>query len=240
MAAALTIAVLLAISVMVVRVAAVAMRLTGLPESVARFQSISALTGTGFTTHEAEMIVNYPIRRKILVALMIVGNLGLVSLASTFIVTFVDSGRTSVDATLVQLVTIVAAAGVVFMLTTNKALDRSMCKLVGAMLSKATSLGKRRYLPLLQLDEGHSIAEHVFHGAGPQLLSELALEEHRLHILALRAGDARDITLSTTDHRVTPGDVIICFGPDRAHDDFETSMLGENSVPGQTSLSGNG
>ncbi len=110
--------------------------ITSLPHLVAQFQSISALTGTGFTTHEAEMIVNYPIRRKILVALMIVGNLGLVSLASSFIVTFVDTGRTSVDATLVQLVTIVAAAGVVFIFTTNKALNRSMCKLVGAMLTK--------------------------------------------------------------------------------------------------------
>ena len=51
--AALTIAVLRALSVSVVRVAGVAMRLTGLPEAVARFQCSSALTGTGFTTHKA-------------------------------------------------------------------------------------------------------------------------------------------------------------------------------------------
>ena len=53
MGAALTIAVLLALSVSLVRIAGVAMRLTGLSEGVARFQCLSAPTGTGFTRHEA-------------------------------------------------------------------------------------------------------------------------------------------------------------------------------------------
>ena len=89
MAAALTIAVLFTFSFVVVRIAAVAMRLTGLPEKVARFQCVSALTGAGFTTSESEMIVNYPVRRRLIVILMVLGNLGLVSTASTLIVSFV-------------------------------------------------------------------------------------------------------------------------------------------------------
>lgn len=79
MAAALTVAVLLMLSVMIVRIATVVMRLTGVHQNIARFQCISALTGTGFTTRESEMIVNYPSRRKTLAVLMILGNLGLVS-----------------------------------------------------------------------------------------------------------------------------------------------------------------
>mgnify|MGYP001215811411 FL=1 len=88
MAASLAIAVLFAGSFIIVRIAAVAMRLTGLPENVARFQSVSALTGAGFTTSESEMIVHYPARRRIVVILMVLGNLGLVSTASTLIVSF--------------------------------------------------------------------------------------------------------------------------------------------------------
>ncbi|HUT51477.1 MAG TPA: hypothetical protein VM325_19285 [Alphaproteobacteria bacterium] len=85
MAAALTIAVLFSFSFIVVRIAAVAMRITGLAENVARFQCVSALTGAGFTTTESEMIVNYPIRRRIIVALMVLGNMGLVSPADVLI-----------------------------------------------------------------------------------------------------------------------------------------------------------
>jgi len=79
MIAAVSLVLIFALSFFLVRVFAVALRLTGLPEHSARFQAISALTGTGFTTSEAEMIVNYPIRRRIIVVLMLFGNLGIVS-----------------------------------------------------------------------------------------------------------------------------------------------------------------
>jgi len=86
MTAATTIAILIMLTVMIVRVAGVIMRLTGLPESIARFQALSALTGTGFTTGESEMIVNYPIRRHVSMGLMIIGHLGLATLASTLFI----------------------------------------------------------------------------------------------------------------------------------------------------------
>jgi len=73
----------------VIRVASVALRLTGLAEDSARFQSLSAFTGTGFTTIEAETIVNYPIRRQIISLLMIIGNLGLVTVLATFVVSLI-------------------------------------------------------------------------------------------------------------------------------------------------------
>jgi len=47
--AAISIFVLLSVSIFIVRVAAVAMRLTGLDDSTARFQALSAFSGTGFT-----------------------------------------------------------------------------------------------------------------------------------------------------------------------------------------------
>jgi len=79
------------LTVMIVRVAGVIMRLTGLPESIARFQALSALTGTGFTTGESEMIVNYPIRRHVSMGLMIIGHLGLVALTSTLIIAMTNA-----------------------------------------------------------------------------------------------------------------------------------------------------
>ncbi len=64
MGTSLSVFVLLSVSVAVIRVASVALRLTGLTENTARFQALSAFTGTGFTTTEAEALVNYPVRRR--------------------------------------------------------------------------------------------------------------------------------------------------------------------------------
>ncbi len=56
MGAAITLLVILTFSVVVVRTAAVALRLTGMPADVARFQARSAFTGAGFTTSESEAV----------------------------------------------------------------------------------------------------------------------------------------------------------------------------------------
>ena len=49
MIAALTLFIVLTLSVLVIRTGAVALRLTGLTDASARFQARSAFTGTGFT-----------------------------------------------------------------------------------------------------------------------------------------------------------------------------------------------
>ena len=62
MGTALSLLVVMTVLLFAVRVAAVALRLTGLGESTARFQALSAISGVGSTTKESESIVNYPVR----------------------------------------------------------------------------------------------------------------------------------------------------------------------------------
>ena len=185
MAAALTIVVLLAISVLIVRVAGVAMRLTGLADNVARFQCISALTGTGYSTHESEMIVNYPIRRRILVAVMVLGNLGMVSFASTFIVTFIST-ESEFEAIMRQTLTMAGSIIVTLLLLTNKALDKLMCDFIGMVLSKITDLQTRHFQTVLQMDDGFSIVEHAFLDDEQRKLGELPLDTFPLQLLSIR------------------------------------------------------
>lgn len=70
-------------SVLVVRAGAIALVFTGMEESKARFQALSAFTRTGFTTREAEMVMRDPRRRRIVTWLIIVGNAGLVTVIVT-------------------------------------------------------------------------------------------------------------------------------------------------------------
>lgn len=56
LSAVLPLIVIFILFILVVRIATVILKMTGLDENTARFQSVSAFTGTGFTTKEAEVI----------------------------------------------------------------------------------------------------------------------------------------------------------------------------------------
>jgi MFS family permease len=76
------------ISFIVVRIGGFALQLTGMESDVARFQALSAFTGTGFTTTEAERVVKHRTRRRIVTILIILGNAGLVTIIATLVATF--------------------------------------------------------------------------------------------------------------------------------------------------------
>ena len=67
------------ISMLFVRAGAIALMMTGMHYEQAKFQALSAFTSTGFTTREAEKVVNHPKRRKIISYLMIGGYAGVVT-----------------------------------------------------------------------------------------------------------------------------------------------------------------
>jgi len=59
--------------IVVVRAGAIALMTTGMDSSKSSFQALSAFSGTGFTTREAELIVSHPRRRRIVSWLMVLG-----------------------------------------------------------------------------------------------------------------------------------------------------------------------
>lgn len=71
------------ISMLIVRAGAIALMMTGMSFDKAKFQALSAFSGTGFTTREAERVVNNAQRRKIVSWLMILGNAGIVTVIVT-------------------------------------------------------------------------------------------------------------------------------------------------------------
>lgn len=64
------------IFLVIVEVITVLFKLTGLSEDKSRFQVISLLTGSGFTTKESELITQHPGRRKLAQILMVTGYIG--------------------------------------------------------------------------------------------------------------------------------------------------------------------
>ncbi|MEM1045764.1 MAG: hypothetical protein AAGL24_06420 [Pseudomonadota bacterium] len=156
MLAALTLLVILTLSVVIVRIAAVALRLTGLPDDVARFQARSAFTGAGFTTSESEAHVHHPLRRRIVGLLMVVGNIGLVTVSAMVIVSLVESGRAG-DAVLTQLAWLAGVIVLVWVGLLNPAADRTLCAAIGLILHRHRSFRALAHDLLLQCPDDHGV-----------------------------------------------------------------------------------
>src|SRR5918912_1591755 len=95
MVALVSVLVIALLSMLITRVATVALSLTGMSRESARFQARSALSGVGFTTSEAEDVVSHPVRRRIVGGLMLLGSGGLVSAVGSLILSFggADNGE---------------------------------------------------------------------------------------------------------------------------------------------------
>jgi len=215
MIAALTLFTVLTISILVSRTGAVALRLTGLPEQVARFQARSAFTGAGFTTSESEAIVNHPVRRRIVSQLMIVGNLGLVSVMATVIVSLVGSSGPE-GALLLQLLWLAAVLLVLWFLVLNPFADRIMCNIIGRLLARTEGFGGRKPTRLLQLPAGHGVMQFLVHpesGLAGRQLRELV--SSGVVVLGLQHEDGTYINLPRDGEEVRPADEIFIYGPDQ-------------------------
>ncbi|MFW6171384.1 MAG: potassium transporter TrkA, partial [Planctomycetota bacterium] len=94
MLAILSLLIVITLALVITRIASSALSLTGLSADVARFQARSAFTGCGFTTTEAEDMVRHPLRRRIIMLMMLLGNAGLVTSISTLLLSFVNVSTT--------------------------------------------------------------------------------------------------------------------------------------------------
>jgi len=77
--------ILMGVMIGIVRIGTEALVLTGLDRRRAKFQALSAITGTGFTTSEAESVMEDERRRRIVSWLMILGNVGLASVLAVLV-----------------------------------------------------------------------------------------------------------------------------------------------------------
>jgi len=89
-------------------------RLTGLPDEKARFQVISLLTGTGFTTRESEMVMTSRIRRRLARVTMLFGYVFNITIVSAFINVFLSMKVIQVGYQLFSFLIPLATVAVIF------------------------------------------------------------------------------------------------------------------------------
>ena len=202
----------LSLSLLVTRIASVALTYTGLSEQAARFQARSAFTGTGFTTREAEQVVDHPVRRRIIMALMVARSAGFVTILISLIISFAESGDVS---RLTRLGWLVGGAAAVWLIARSRLTDRLLRRAIHWSLQRWTHLDTRDYARLLNVHRTYSVNEiGVKEGdwlAGKRL-RDCRLPEEGVSVLGIYRADGTYLGVPRADTEIYAGDTMVLYG----------------------------
>jgi hypothetical protein len=199
------------VSMLVVRGGAIALMMTGLHYDRAKFQALSAFSGTGFTTREAESVVNHPTRRRIVSWLMILGNAGIVAVIITATSSFVS---TDVQAIPLSIVILAAGiAGIVF-IATRTGLVARWEDFIERRLGRSSLFEEGLTDELLHFAEGYGLMRLRVR-AGSVLAGHTIAESEiaRLGIVVLGIERGREWVAAPKGRDVfAPGDRLVVYG----------------------------
>lgn len=200
------------VSLLITRVATIALVLTGMSVQAARFQARSALSGTGFTTTEAESVVDHPVRRRVVMGLMLLGSAGLVTAIATLIISFANADR---GETLTRLGVLIVALLAIYGLSRNRTVDRRLSALIARLLERYTDLEARDYARLLHIGGEYGVGEiGVQEGdwVAGRSLDELRLRDEGLVILGVEMAGGEYIGAPGFETVVRPRMKLVVYG----------------------------
>jgi K+/H+ antiporter YhaU regulatory subunit KhtT len=209
--AVVTVFVVVAASLLITRVGAVALMLTGMSRESSRFQARSAFFGVGFTTMEAEAVVSHPVRRRIIAWLILLGNAGVVSVLGTLLISF----RANTSDTLVRVVVLVAGLLLISLLAASRPVDRVLTRAIRRLLGRFSDLDVRDYSAVLELEGGYAVSELLVEEqdwVAGRRLAEITLRDEGVVVLGVHRRGGAYIGAPDGDTIVRPGDVLTVYG----------------------------
>lgn len=206
----------------VARLGTMALVATGMPVEIARFQARSALTGVGYTTSESESIVGHPVRRRIVLWLMVIGNAGFVTLVASVMLPFVTSGGTG--DTLTRLGLMIAGLTMISFITRSSAFQRGLTALATRLLNRFSDLELRDLHHLMRLSNQYAITELAVEPedwlAG-RTLSELELPSEGVLLLAIQRSNGEFIGAPRGSTVIRADDTVFLYGHVSALSDLD-------------------
>ncbi len=197
---------------LVVRGASIALMMTGMDRERAEFQALSAFSGTGFTTREAESIVNHPRRRKIAKGLMVAGNAGIVAIIVTVTSSLVSSQGAEIP---INSLILIVAAIIVYRVATSRGLLKRWDIFIEDRLVKSKTFEEVSTEDLLHFVEGYGLVREIITErsllAGKSLV-DCRLSSKGLLVLGIERGP-RWIPIPSADTVIEPGDRVVVYGP---------------------------
>ena len=208
---AIPVILVIAISAFVVKIATIALKMTGLDEKRAYFQALSAFTGTGFTTKDSEFMLENDTRRKIVIVLMILGNAGLVTVITTLVISL---GRGNILPVIGNAGLVLLLIFVLFKLLTHKGITKVLNDKIESKLEKRPPFQKRPVVEVVHIAKNYGIAEVSIKENCSDLgktLNDSSFRENDILILAIERENTVIPTPKATD-RININDTLICYG----------------------------
>jgi hypothetical protein len=201
------------LSLIITRIVTVALQLTGLSPENARFQSRSAFTGTGFTTEESEQIVNHPVRRRIIMWLMVIRNAGLITIVISLILSFASLAEE--QQRLFRLAWLLGGITLLWLLANCKAVDRCITPPIEWALRRWTRLNVQDYVSLLNLSGDYEVTQiqvQAGEWAAGKTLAEMDLPNEGILLLGIIRHDDDYVGAPRGSTMVYPRDTLILYG----------------------------
>ncbi len=187
--------------------------LTGLSREVARFQARSAFTGAGFTTSESEMVLNHPVRRRIIMLLMLMGNAGIVTVVATLVITFAQSG--DADQWLFRVAVLSVGFIILWFVSWNRVVDRSLSGAIAWGLKTFASVDARDYAHILHLSGDYGVVELAVKPEdwlAEKTLAEMGLRSEGVIVLGVQRPNGQYVGAPHGETRIQAGDTAILYG----------------------------
>jgi hypothetical protein len=222
MGAVFTVLIVLTCSLVVVRVATVGLTMTGLSKDLAQFQALSAFTGAGFTTRESEQIVNHPLRRRIVMHLMLLGHGGIVIAVASVMLSFLNTSGIADNWTAVWWVRLfILTVGVVLLwiAANSRYVEQVTWRLNEWALTRFGHISVHDYTQLLRLSHKFVVWEmnmHADHWLAGRTLAESDLASEGILILGIERADGEYLGAPRSQTRIEPNDHLILYGQQEA------------------------
>ncbi|AVR45993.1 potassium transporter TrkA [Christiangramia fulva] len=201
------------LSLLITRIGAIALVHTGLSKESANLQARSAFTGTGFTTRESEQVVNHPVRRKILMWLIFLGNIGIISTISSLVLSFISVGTSGIF----SWETLLLIGGLIglWILSRSSFIEKKLAILIDWALKKYTNLDVRDYSSLLHLSNNYRVSEILVENhdwLNNKTLQEAKLPEEGILVLGISRENGKFIGAPRGNTQIKTGDTILLYG----------------------------
>lgn len=196
------------------RIGSIMLQLTGLTPQKSSFQALSAITQTGFTTREAELIVNHDQRRRIVSFLIIFGHAGFASIIAILAQSLLSKNTMELAWKLVALLTL---GVLIYFLAAMRGINERVSQFIRRRLERTAAARPLACEEVLHLAEGYGVAEvhlgpqHEISLAGRNL-AQLNLTASHVLVLAIQKGEGSLIPAPTRSAQLAVGDTLICYG----------------------------
>jgi len=216
MGAVFSLIIVLFVAFFLIRAGTAALTLLGLSRDLALFQAISAFTGVGYTTAESELILTHPDRRKVVMALMVVGNIGLMTAVSSLVLTFASADLSD---GIWRVAWLIAGLSIVTFVLLQRRVAVVMHRLFRDLLRRTGRLDVQDFVDLLQLTGEYGVIElniGASHWLAGRRLAETRLLEEGVTVLGIQRPDGSFTGVPRGETRLEVDDVLVVYGKESA------------------------